>query len=67
MEEKDDKLKKAEKDSKFKQINAPSGGKAKGSGSRPSYGQSSFYRNKVEFVQFYCILLFHIIFITVFV
>ena len=57
MEEKDDKLKKAEKDSRNKQINAPSGGKAKGSS----------YRNKVDFVRFYCILLFHIIFITMFV
>ena len=50
MEEKEEKLKKAEKDSRFKEINVPSGGKAKGSGSRPSSGQSSFYRKKVEFV-----------------
>ena len=52
MEEKDEKLKKAEKDSKFKQINVPSGGKAKGSGSRYSSGQSSFRGKKVEFVWF---------------
>ena len=51
-EEKDEKLKKAEKDSRFKELNIPSGGKAKGSGSRYSSGQSSFHGKKVEFVWF---------------
>ena len=52
FEEKDEKLKKAEKDSRFKELNVPSGGKAKGSGSRYSSGQSSFREKKVEFVRF---------------
>ena len=62
LEEKDNKLKKAEREAKQKQFNAPSGGKAKGYGRKySSSGQSSSHRNKVERIYillFICFYLF---------
>ena len=57
-DEKDEKFRKAEKDSHFKEKNAPSGGKAKGVGSRFSSGQSSSYGKKVEFVFYILYFIF---------